>query len=295
MGTSFPISRPGIVTKFLDSPCSSSASAYAARYPIPSQKDQPPSKFLRDPHPVSTLYDIGLLAPPVSFSFDETHSLLPGCERVDIPFDSGDHARKCAEGVHPKRWLTIETHVPVARSLLSRHKENGPSEWAGGTPLLRASSLGPFFGVRHSLRVILALSYDGDADGRDDGKPDPPTSFLAFTLPLNFVRHRCTARTRSPTPLSSPERSPSSGDAPALPTPTSMQPSQSYDMTELPAYSQLFYPNGDARHDDSIPLPLYTPSPDSLPTSEDVSEDGHSTCEDSCLLQSPAFSNLHTL
>jgi hypothetical protein len=69
--------------------------------------------------------------------------------------------------------------------------------------------------------------------------------------------------------------------------------SQSYDMAELPTYSQTFYCNGDARHDDSVPLPLYTPSPDSVPTLEDVNEDGHSTCEDSCL-QSAVSSNPHT-
>jgi hypothetical protein len=284
-----PISRPGIVTKVLDSHFSSFASTYAARHPIPSQKEQPPFKALRNPHPVCTLYDIGLLAPPVPFSFDASHSLLPGCDRVDIPFDSGDHARKCAEGMNPKRWFTIETQVPVTRSLTrTRNKENDASEWAG-TPLLRATSQSPFFGVKHSLRVILALSYGDAGDG--DGKPDPPTSFLAFTLPLSFVRHRCTARTRSPSPLSSLESSPLSGDGHALPMTTT--PSQSYDMAELPAYSQLFYSNGDVRQDDSVPLPLYTPSPDSLPTLEDVSEDGHSTCEDSCL-QSAASSNPHT-
>ena len=195
--------------------------------------------------------------------------------------------------MHPKRWFTIETQVPfthspsVSRYHRHHHKKDDPLEWMG-TPRLRATSQGPFFGVRHALRAIVALSYGAPADG----EPNPPKSLLAFTLPLSFVRFRCAARSRSPTPLSTPELSPSSGTQ-ALPT--TMVPSQPYDMAELPAYSQLFYSNGDARHDDSIPLPVYTPPAVSLLTSGDVSEDGYTSSEDSCLLQSPASSDCHSL
>ena len=193
--------------------------------------------------------------------------------------------------MHPERWFTIESQVPFTHSpSLSRyrhqHKEDGPFEWMG-TPRLRATSQGPFFGVRHALRAIVALSYGAPADG----EPNPPKSFLAFTLPLSFVRSRCAARSHFSIPMSSPE--PSSSGASALLT-TTMQPSRPYDMSELPAYSQLFYPNGDSRHDDSISLPLYTPSAGSLPISEDVNEDGHLTCENSCLYSSPASANPHT-
>jgi hypothetical protein len=148
----------------------------------------------------------------------------------------------------------METHVPFTRSL-SRHKECA-LEWAG-TPRLRETSESPFFSVKHSLRVVVTLSYDDRDD--DSGKP-PPTSYLAFTLPLSFVRLRSTARACSPRPHSPV----SSSDAPALPT--TMPPSQPYYVPELPAYSQLFYSNGDMRHDDSTPLPLYTPSPEPLQT-----------------------------
>ena len=194
--------------------------------------------------------------------------------------------------MHPERWFTVESQVPFTHSpSLSRyrypHKKEDPLEWMG-TPRLRATSQGPFFGVRHALRAIVTLSYGAPADG----EPNPPKSFLAFTLPLSFVRFRCAARSCSPTPLSTPELSPSSG-AQALPT--TMVPSQPYDMAELPAYSQLFYSNGDARLDDSIPLPLYTPPAVSFPPSGDVSEEGYSSSEDSCLLQSPPSSNCHTL
>jgi len=87
-------------------------------------------------------------------------------------------------------------------------------------------------------------------------------AFLAFVLPLNFVRLRAAARTSSPHPQS---RVFSPSDTPAA-LPTTLPPSQTYSVPELPAYSQLFYPNGDVRHDDSIPLPRYTPSADSHST-----------------------------
>ena len=251
----------------MDSRHSSSASpSYVAHYPLPSPKEQPPNKPLRNAHPIQTLYDIGLLRPPLPSCFDDTHSLLPGVDRVDIPLDASDHAHKCAEGLQPKRWFTIESQVPFTRSRspsLSAYRHHLKKvdpfelEWLG-TPRLRATSQGPFFGVRHSLRAIVALSYGASADG----EPDPPKSSLAFTLPLSFVRFRNTARTHFSMPLSSPEPSSSSG-ASALFL-TTIQPSRP---CELPAYSQLFCPDGDSRHDDSIPLPLYTPPTGSLLTS----------------------------
>jgi hypothetical protein len=162
--------------------------------------------------------------------------------------------------MHPSRWLTMETKVPFTRSLL-RPKE-GALDWTG-SPRLRETSQGPFFSVSHTLRVVVTLTYDGDDNDNDNdsGKP-PPTSFLAFVLPLNFVRLRSAARAASPHPQSRV----SSCDTPAA-LPTTTPPSQqAYSVPELPAYSQLFYPNGDIRHDDSIPLPRYTPSPEPLST-----------------------------
>jgi len=240
--------------------CSSTASAYTARYPVPSQKNQPPNKSLREPHPIHALYDIGLISSSGSFALDDSHSLLPGYDRVDIPLDTVDYDSKRARGMHPTRWLTMETKVPFARSLL--RPKAGDLDWTG-SPRLRETSQGPFFSVSHLLRVIVTLTYDDDGD--DSGKP-PPTSFLAFALPLNFVRLRPAARTSSPRPQSRVSSSGTDTPAAALPTTTTIPPSQTYSVPELPAYSQLFYPNGDVRHDDSIPLPRYTPSPEPLPT-----------------------------
>jgi hypothetical protein len=149
----------------------------------------------------------------------------------------------------------METKVPFTRSLLRPKDSEGVLDWTG-SPHLRETSQSPFFSVLHSLRVIVTLTYDDN----DNAKP-PPTSFLAFVLPLKFVRLRPAARTPSPHPPSPVSFS----DTPAV-LPTMMAPSQTYSVPELPAYSQLFYPNGDVRHDDSIPLPRYTPPCDSLST-----------------------------
>ncbi|KAI9458276.1 hypothetical protein F5148DRAFT_1287458 [Russula earlei] len=228
---------------------SSTASAYATRFPLPPEKNQPPNKPLREAHPVHTLYDIGLLAKPFPFVLEDSHSLLPESKRVDIQLNSADNTRKCAKGLHPTKWFTMESQVPFMRSLSPR--KDDALLWTG-TPRLRESSQSPFFSVAHVLRVIITLSYEGTDDGKSC-----LTSFLAFSLPLNFVRTR-SSHPRSP----SPERS----DASAFLPSTRLPPSQPYHVPDLPAYSQLFYPNGDLRHDDSIPLPLYTPSPRSLLT-----------------------------
>jgi hypothetical protein len=242
---------------------SASASAYAANYPIPCQKDQPPQKALRTPHPVSSLYDIGLLATPNQFTFDDVHSLLPGCNSVDIPLDKGDHARKCAEGLHSAQWLTMEINVPFAQTLPMRKDES--LEWTG-TPRLRTTAQGPLFGVKHSIRATVTLVYDG-ADAGGDTEP-AATSDLVFTLPLNFVRlrrappHTLLAHSQQPSP-----------DHFSSSLPVAMPPTHPYQIPELPAYSQLFYSNGDAKYDDSIPLPLYAPSPASEPPPSDVCEE----------------------
>lgn len=163
----------------------------------------------------------------------------------------------------------METKVPFTRSSL--RSKGAALDWTG-SPHLRETSQGPFFSVSHSLRVIVTLTYnDGDDNNDNENEKPPPTSFLAFVLPINFVRLRPAAR--SPSPHPHPQSRVSASDTPVV-LPTTMPPSQTYSVPELPAYSQLFYPNGDVRHDDSIPLPRYTPPCDSLSTKDDPGEDG---------------------
>lgn len=132
-----------------------------------------------------------------------------------------------------------------------------------GIPRLRTTSQGPFYSVKHSMRFSVKFSYDGP-----DGNT-LTTSAISYSLPLNFVRLRSAARTNTHSlPSQFPLEHLPLADTPVLPVivPPINPP-------ELPAYSQLFHPNGDVKRDDRIPLPLYTP----CPTAGHANEGEHST------------------
>ncbi|KAH9066458.1 hypothetical protein EDB87DRAFT_1554034 [Lactarius vividus] len=233
------------------------ASATSARFPVPSAKNQPPYKPLRDAHPLHALYDVGLLATPTHYSVEEVHSLLPGYKKIDLLEKTGK-ALKSIEGMHPTQWFKMTVNVPFVHTF--SECKDGISAQAG-IPRLRATSQSPLFNVKHSMRVNLTLSYDGG-----DGKPSA-TSIISVSLPLNFVRLRSAARTNTHSlPSQLPLERLSLSDCPAFPV--TVSPTNSYNVPELPAYSQLFHPNGDVRRNDCAPLPLYTPCPTLGHTSE---------------------------
>lgn len=217
---------------------------------------------MRDAHPIHALYDVGLLATPTRFSVEEAHSILPGHKKVDLHLGKTENALKCAEGMHPTKWLKMTVRVPFAQ-MFSECKDRIPGL---GTPRLRTTSHGPLFSVKHSMRFAVKFSYHG-ADGNS-----PATSSISYSLPLDFVRLRSAARTNTHSlPSQLPLERSSSADPPALPV--IVPPVNPYNVPELPAYSQLFHPNGDVKRDDRVPLPLYTP----CPTAGHASEGEHST------------------
>jgi hypothetical protein len=217
---------------------------------------------LRDAHPLQALYDVGLLAAPTRFSVEEVHSLLPGHKKVDLHLGKAENALKCAEGLHPTKWFKMTVRVPFAQ-MFSECKDKVPGM---GIPRLRATSQGPLFNVKHLMRFNVTFSYDGA-----DGKPTA-TSSLSYSHPLDFVRLRSAARTNIHSLASQlPLEHLSSSDSPAIPV--TVPPTNPYNVLELPAYSQLFHPNGDIKRDDCAPLPLYTP----CPTSGHINEGAHST------------------
>lgn len=240
---------------------SATPSAYSERFPIPSTKNQPPHKPLRDAHPIHALYDVGLLATPTQFSVEEAHSILPGHKKVDLHLSKTENALKCAEGMHPTKWLKMTVRVPFTQTF-SEGKDRAPGM---GIPRLRTTAQGPFFSVKHSMRFSVKFSYDG-ADGNF-----PATSTISYSLPLNFVRLRSAARTNTHSlPSQLPLEHLSLADSTALPV--TVPPIKPYNVPELPAYSQLFHSNGDVKRDDCVPLPLYTP----CPTAGHASEGEHS-------------------
>lgn len=145
----------------------------------------------------------------------------------------------------------MTVHVPFAHMFSER------KDWTSermGMPRLRATSQGPLFSVKHSMRFGVTFSYDGA-----DGKTSDSAS-LHYSLPLDFVHLRSATRADTDSlPSQHSLEHLSLSDSSVLPA--NAPPTKPYNMPELPAYSQLFHSNGDVRRDDGVPLPLYTPRP----------------------------------
>ncbi|KAI0063430.1 hypothetical protein BV25DRAFT_428479 [Artomyces pyxidatus] len=228
----------------------STGTAYASHYPLPREREQPPHKPLCDPHPVHTLYDIGLLVAPQArhHAVEVSSSLLPESNVAHYPLEGRGGIFNPTLEVRADQWYTMQTEVPFVQQMPAARE----ALWAG-TAKLRPSGQSPFFGVKHAMHVSVTCVYDGE-----DGEV-AATENLRFTLPVDFVRVRPTpvtppVRIQSLSSHASSESSCSSITMPFL---------VPYGNPELPAYSQLFYSNGDRKVDDSTPLPLYTPSPNS--------------------------------
>ncbi|KIJ10505.1 hypothetical protein PAXINDRAFT_177464 [Paxillus involutus ATCC 200175] len=203
------------------------------RYPILSQRHQPPNVALRDPHPIHTLCDTGLYmtSEPSKASVNRQFSLLPPSES-GLYIVSGDgrvftHGSSTAPD---ENWYILETKVPIATELCL-------ADWAGAQKR-RITENSPLFSVRHFVHVAIRCEYD---------LPDSEETVherLHFSLPLKYV---CVPEFATPSE-DAIERQPS----------VELQKGCPYAQT-LPAYSQLFHTNGERKIDYSIPLPVYEP------------------------------------
>lgn len=149
-------------------------------------------------------------------------------------------------------WFSLSSKIPLASS------QAYTSDWKT-CRTVRTSSLSPFLSVGHRMYVTLSCTYD---IAGADASPERVTERLRFHVPLKFVNvpYGSPHGSRSSTPaLVGHARTSSSSsdgsvdslvDLPLLSTPYA---------SALPAYSQLYYSNGDRKIDYSIPLPLYTP------------------------------------
>ncbi|KAI0053871.1 hypothetical protein FA95DRAFT_9337 [Auriscalpium vulgare] len=232
----------------------STAAAYAAKYPLPRERAQPPNKPLRDPHPVQALYEVGLLVLPQSrhHSIEITSSLLPGCLMAQYPLDGTGHIFDHSDDLDGEQWYTMQTDIPFVHQLPEVERFGG---WMAN-PRLRPTGQSPFFVVKHLMQITIACSYQGAEGG------PLATDDLRFSVPISFVRLR-------PTPMVLPVRvdslqtTASQSSALSITMPLSLP----YSAPDLPAYSQLYYSNGDRKVDYTVPLPLYTPSANSSESS----------------------------
>ena len=208
-------------------------------FPIPPRKRQPPNEPLRDPHPIHTSWDAGTLitAQPCKSSVCRKFSLLPEISSGRYVI-GGDTCIFAGAGDTPE-WYLLEVDIPIAE-----HPHE--ADWAGSR-IRRITESSPLFSVDHHLHVTVQCEYD------DPTKQELVHRRLQFSLPLQLVH-------------SSNTLVPSVGcytpDA-GSPTETQMETPPAH---SLPAYSQLFYPNGERKIDYSTPLPLYEP-PSPSPTS----------------------------
>ncbi|KAI0797576.1 hypothetical protein C8Q75DRAFT_728852 [Abortiporus biennis] len=229
---------------------SSPSSAYMAAFPVPSRKEQPPNKPLLSPHPVQTVYELGLASlPQTNHVLSRTFSILSEdvSGRYMLSGDGYIFAQDAASGQETS-WFSMKTSVPITGNADDRQ---GDDSWKY-IRRLRETSQSPLFGVSHRMHITLMCTYDL-TEGEN---PKRAKERLQFSIPLHFVH-------LAP---SSPMSSRSSSPPPSVIVPGSTSyvdlplPSLPYAQS-LPAYSQLFDSNGDRKIDYSIPLPLYTPLP----------------------------------
>lgn len=212
-----------------------------ARFMVPPKTQQPPSFPLRNAHPVHTLYEVGLLVTSYSSKSTSTRSFSlfdpSNSEKYVISGDGRVFVHESPEGDATARspsenWYVLEANIPLA-------PEPHQLDWAG-LRSRRISENSPLFSVCHMMHIALRCVYE-----QPDG--EPVCERLHFSLPMQHVR------------VGVPQINPSAPDrtnASAM----ELQKSAPYSQS-LPAYSQLFYSNGERKIDYSTPLPLYEPPP----------------------------------
>lgn len=208
-------------------------------------------------HPLHTLFVIGMLGTCVErqAAIERSFSLLPKSESGTYQL-AGDGYIFATDGDpqpegDPSRpsWYAIDPTVQVSsRSCVAGDKGEPLRDWAGDRAF-RETGLSPLFTVRHEVRVTLFCTYDAEGD-----PSNRIAARLRFTVPILF----CHVSRRPPVPLLTPTLSPPSGSSCSISTASS---ASSYYAHTLPAYSQLFEPNGDRKIDYS--LPSYSQNPES--------------------------------
>ncbi|TDL25017.1 hypothetical protein BD410DRAFT_73598 [Rickenella mellea] len=236
----------------------SPSEAYSASFPLPPALSQPPVKELRNAHEMKALYEMCLIGPARPFQTTRhTFSIVPSDHSGHYTLANGglNFVTDDTPEVNARTWLKMDVNIPI------EHVQPGVDrDWEakhGRVKAHRATEVGPLLSVRHEMQVVLACAYD-----RAEESLEPLTEHLTFVLPLHFVAVPPTL----PTPAHSRAPSAASLRCPPSPTPSSSCSSASHAMPPvlpyavlLPAYSQLFHPNGDRKIDYSVPLPVYTP------------------------------------
>lgn len=221
-------------------------------FPLPAE--QPDTKPLLNPHPLKTMYDVGLVSIDAdteddsclatSFSFSHHATKYHQRENRAVGFSYPDQ----------EEWLKIDLDVDFVAFGGEKFKILERS--SGLVTGVRPTQVGPLFCVQHQMAVRLKFAY-----GTEGARV---TSDLKFRVPLFFVHVPPLNLAKNLLFCGAPAKAPSTRP----PTPTLPVDEEVAESFRLPPYSQLFLPNGERRPDHPIPLPPYSPHDPAHPTLE---------------------------
>ena len=183
-------------------------------------------------------------------SNERSFSLLPKSEvgAYQLAGDGyifvGDGDPEPVGGHSSPTWYAVDPVVQLSsKGRMPRDKTAQLRDWAGDC-VFRETVLSPLFTVRHEVRVTLFCTYDveGDPSNRVAAR-------LKFAVPILFSH----VSKRPPVPGPGPTPSPRSDSSCSSESSTTTPSVSSYHAYTLPAYSQLFDPNGDRKIDYSLP------------------------------------------
>lgn len=181
-----------------------------------------------------------------SFSTERPFSLLPKSESGAYQLAGDGYIFTTDGDPEPEgdlsglSWYAVDPIVHVSSKGCMSHDRTEPlRDWAGDC-IFRETGSGPLFTVRHEVRVTLLCTYDVEGD-----PSNRVATRLKFTVPILFSH----VGRLPPVPENGPTSSSCSNES-SIATPSSTSP---YHAHTLPAYSQLFEPNGDRKIDFSLP------------------------------------------
>ncbi|KAF9260669.1 hypothetical protein L218DRAFT_962250 [Marasmius fiardii PR-910] len=223
---------------------------YATRYSLPTE--QPPALPLRRPHRLGYVYESLSITPSHGGGEQaRTFSLLSPASNGQYQAEGPNYIFADTE-IESTSWFTLQCAVPLSSPDASH--VDSTSYWAGNS-VRRPTSVSPLLSIRHQVSIRLTFGYDcPDLEGT-------AWEAFAFNVPVRF--ERIAQKLPKPTITSSISLFASSVTGEAI------QQEETSCPPVLPAYSELFYANGD-RKLDPTPLPLYSPPGAPVPTPEDI-------------------------
>ncbi|KAJ1309819.1 hypothetical protein OPQ81_006584 [Rhizoctonia solani] len=205
--------------------------AYVNSFPVPPLPEQPPHVPLLSPHPWQSLYALGLVVQhDYAVNWSKRTHLLSGNRVRFKPALGGLELND--------DWAKMDTSVSIDPTTRKSHPTRK------GDCQLQATVFTPHMRIKHDLRVGFNLTFIPP----EDAPNQEPIKQAAYVLiPLSFTAVAVW-----------PSVSVGSGSSPM--GSQSSVTSAPY----LPAYSQLFYDNGERRDDPLGWLPMYSEQADEV-------------------------------